>query len=104
MPCHAERELVRQPKCPVEPLREKMEQREAAEADAVGVGSPVNHEAAPDHERQQWEVDPVHPADGAAMLECELLHVGLPASIVNSPLRIRKLRAAARFHAAAVAQ
>jgi hypothetical protein len=52
----------------VERLREKLDQRGFAPAEAVHVVGPVNPHATPNHQAEYGEVDPVKPADGQRVL------------------------------------
>ncbi len=65
---HALGEAVRQAEGLVEPVREEGDQGPAAPAESVDVVGPVDEEAAPDHHRQERDVDPVHPPDRAGVL------------------------------------
>ena len=60
----------------VEPVGEEVEQRQAAQAHAVHIVGPVNQHAAPDHERQHRNIDPVKPPDRPWMLLLQALHAG----------------------------
>ena len=63
MPGHAFGQTVSDIEGVVEPIGEEMDQCEAADADPVNVIGPVDQRSAPDHDHQDWKVDPVKPAD-----------------------------------------
>lgn len=48
----------------VKGMREKFQQRSVAPAQAIDPVGPVDQQAAPDHDGQHREVDPVEPARG----------------------------------------
>src|SRR5580693_99289 len=55
------------------------------QVDLVDVVSPVDQESAPDHDSQDREIDPVHPADSQRMFGDYFLHINpIRAKIVNS--------------------
>ena len=45
-----------------------------AEVDLVDVVCPIDQQAAPDHDGEDREIDPVHPADGKGMFRDYLFH------------------------------
>src|SRR5438477_7919035 len=55
----------------VDPAREEVNR-----SDMVNVIGPIDQETAPDHEKEQGEVDPVKPPDRDRVLELEFLHRG----------------------------
>jgi hypothetical protein len=56
--------------------------------DLVNVVRPIDQQAAPDHDCQDREVDPVHPADGEGVFGDYLFHAALlQAKLVRKPLR-----------------
>jgi hypothetical protein len=59
----------------VKGLREKGEQDIMTQADLVYIVGPVNQQPAPDHDGEDREVDPVHPADVEGMFEDYFLHI-----------------------------
>jgi hypothetical protein len=54
--------------CFVKGIWEKGEDNGVAEVDLVYIVCPVDEHSAPDHDEQDREVDPMHPADGQGML------------------------------------
>ena len=74
MPGHAFRKPPLQTENVVNPGWEKMKQREAAPTDAIRIVSPIDHESGVDHAEQNWEVDPVKPADGPQVFAFEMRH------------------------------
>jgi hypothetical protein len=57
-----------------------LRQREIADADAIGGVGPIDEDPAPDHERQEREVDPVKPADRQWVLLFQSAHASLDAA------------------------
>ncbi len=72
---HAPGETTLEPEVLVEPVGEEVEPMPADQPDAHAVGvaqvGPVDTQARPDHDREQWEVDPVHPARRAGVFADE---------------------------------
>src|SRR6202051_4864165 len=58
----------------VKTLREKMKEGGVSPAECINIVGPVDEQAAPDHDGQQWKVDPVEPANGGGMLGLDLPH------------------------------
>ncbi len=80
MPGQAGGDLVGRVEQLPEPVREEAKERPRADPDAIHlmrvlVGrdgiAPVDKKPAPDHEREQREVDPVHPANGTRVFQGE---------------------------------
>jgi hypothetical protein len=59
---HAEGELVIEVEGGIERVGEEVEEGELTQTDAVDVVGPVDQDAAPDHDGEEGEVDPVGPA------------------------------------------
>src|SRR5437899_10665765 len=85
---HAPRQPLLHPKKRVQPIGEEMDQRRVSQTNTINVVSPIDHQATPNHEKQQREADPVKPADRERMLLLEVVHrnVLLPFSILPCAL------------------
>ncbi len=59
---HTERQTLGNSGHLVKPVRKEMKQRDAADADAIGIVRPVNQQSAEHHGQQDRKVDPVKPA------------------------------------------
>ncbi len=46
----------------VDGVGKEMKERELTYADSIDIVRPINHQPAPDHDSQDWEVDPMSPA------------------------------------------
>ena len=69
----------------VKGFREKAEEDGMTQVNLVDVVSPIDQESAPDHDSQDREVDPMHPADRQRMFGDYFLHINpIRAKIVNS--------------------
>ena len=60
----------------VERVRKELKQRKSAQADPIDVIGPVDQQSAPDHDREQREVDPVEPANCGWVFGFEPFHAG----------------------------
>jgi hypothetical protein len=78
----------------VKVLREKVDQRDFAEADAVNVIGPINKKAAPNHHAQDREVDPVKPADGQGMFLFQPFHDKTSSRVIAAATRPNRRHAA----------
>ena len=76
MKAHAFCQPVRHVERFVKTIGEKVEQFFTADTNFIRVVRPVNEQAAPYHNRQYREVDPVKPADGKRMLFENGFHAG----------------------------
>src|SRR5262245_16279346 len=61
----------------VKPFRKEMEHINTSESNPIHVVRPVDQESAPDHRRQDRDIDPVEVTDGTWMLLFEFLHGSL---------------------------
>ena len=71
---HAHGQAMLQVERAVEPVGKEVKQRDAADAHVVDVVGPVDQQAAPDHDGQHREVDPVHPANRSRVFRLQAVH------------------------------
>ena len=78
--------------CIVESLREEMKESDVSPANLINIVGPIDQQAAPDHDGQKREVDPVKPANRSRMLRLKLLQCQTSSLNRVSILLNKKLR------------
>src|SRR5262249_1904241 len=83
MPCHSDSKMKRKRKEPVEPIWKEVNQRCVPGSNSVDVVGPINHQPAPDHQKQQRKIHPVEPPDGERMFIVQRVHFLFFCSLVG---------------------
>src|SRR5262249_35256471 len=91
---HADRQTLLEIQGAVETVGEEVEQRGVADANCVFVVGPIDQKSAPNHDGQERDVEPVHPADGPWVFRRQTVHdSSLAAAISTRRVGARRGRA-----------